>query len=109
MNVSWLNKFLKFKTKTSVFIVELSVGMTTEGIDVRSVGNTLILHETALIEAFNLKAAIEYQLKNCKYCTSFIIASNQCRNKFLNGCQPYFKFKLKCFKKLKFSILLIMK
>lgn len=43
---------------------ELSVGMTTEGIDVRSVGNSLTLHETALIEAFNLKAAIEYQLKN---------------------------------------------
>eukprot|EP00794_Sanderia_malayensis_P009076 gene9076-10045_t len=43
---------------------ELSVGMTTEGIEVRSVGNTRILHETALIEAFNLKAAIEYQLKN---------------------------------------------
>uniref|UniRef100_A0A4W3IEK7 Tetratricopeptide repeat protein 30 n=1 Tax=Callorhinchus milii TaxID=7868 RepID=A0A4W3IEK7_CALMI len=43
---------------------ELSVGMTTEGIDVRSVGNTLVLHETALIEAFNLKGAIEYQLKN---------------------------------------------
>ncbi len=46
--------------------IELSIGMTTEGIDVRSVGNTLVLHETALIEAFNLKAAIEYQLKNCK-------------------------------------------
>uniref|UniRef100_F7EJA9 Tetratricopeptide repeat protein 30 n=1 Tax=Xenopus tropicalis TaxID=8364 RepID=F7EJA9_XENTR len=43
---------------------ELGVGMTTEGIEVRSVGNTLVLHETALIEAFNLKAAIEYQLKN---------------------------------------------
>ncbi|XP_065846573.1 intraflagellar transport protein 70A-like isoform X2 [Oscarella lobularis] len=43
---------------------ELSVGMTTEGIDVRSVGNTALLHETALVEAFNLKAAIEYQLKN---------------------------------------------
>lgn len=43
---------------------ELSVGMTTEGIDVRSVGNTITLKETALIEAFNLKAAIEYQLKN---------------------------------------------
>ncbi|XP_069689736.1 intraflagellar transport protein 70A isoform X1 [Periplaneta americana] len=43
---------------------ELSVGMTTEGIEVRSVGNTLTLHETALIEAFNLRAAIEYQLKN---------------------------------------------
>jgi tetratricopeptide repeat protein 30 len=40
--------------------------MTTEGIEVRSVGNTKVLHETALVEAFNLKAAIEYQLKNCK-------------------------------------------
>lgn len=40
--------------------------MNTEGIEVRSVGNTITLHETALIEAFNLKAAIEYQLKNCK-------------------------------------------
>ncbi|NXJ08137.1 TT30B protein, partial [Odontophorus gujanensis] len=45
---------------------ELSVGMTTEGIDVRSVGNTLLLHRTALVEAFNLKAAIEYQLHNLK-------------------------------------------
>lgn len=46
---------------------ELSVGMTTEGIDVRSVGNSMTLHETALVEAFNLKAAMEYQLKNCEY------------------------------------------
>ncbi|XP_028310276.1 tetratricopeptide repeat protein 30A-like [Gouania willdenowi] len=45
---------------------ELSVGMTTEGIDVHSVGNTLVLHQSALIEAFNLKAAVEYQLKNLK-------------------------------------------
>lgn len=45
---------------------ELSVGMTTEGIDVRSVGNTLLLQRTALVEAFNLKAAIEYQLHNLK-------------------------------------------
>ncbi|XP_051022103.1 tetratricopeptide repeat protein 30B [Acomys russatus] len=43
---------------------ELGVGTTTEGIDVRSVGNTVVLHQTALVEAFNLKAAIEYQLKN---------------------------------------------
>ncbi|XP_056017937.1 tetratricopeptide repeat protein 30A-like isoform X1 [Ostrea edulis] len=50
---------------------ELSVGMTTEGIDVRSVGNTLTLHETALVEAFNLKAAIEYQLKNYYGSTDF--------------------------------------
>ncbi|XP_058231576.1 intraflagellar transport protein 70A isoform X2 [Hemibagrus wyckioides] len=42
---------------------ELGVGMTTEGIEVKSVGNTLVLHESALIEAFNMKAAIEYQLK----------------------------------------------
>ena len=39
---------------------ELNVGLTTEGIDVRSVGNTITLHETALVEAFNLKASIEY-------------------------------------------------
>lgn len=43
---------------------ELSVGMTTEGVEVRSVGNTKVLHSSALVEAFNLKAAIEYQLKN---------------------------------------------
>uniref|UniRef100_A0A915KF60 Tetratricopeptide repeat protein 30 n=1 Tax=Romanomermis culicivorax TaxID=13658 RepID=A0A915KF60_ROMCU len=43
---------------------ELSVGMLTEGMEVRSVGNTPILRETSLIEAFNLKAAIEYSLKN---------------------------------------------
>jgi len=47
-------------------ILELAVGMNTEGIDVRSVGNTLTLHDSALIEAFNLQAAIEYQLKHCK-------------------------------------------
>eukprot|EP00051_Salpingoeca_urceolata_P002818 m.53053 g.53053 ORF g.53053 m.53053 type:complete len:644 (-) comp12348_c0_seq3:32-1963(-) len=45
---------------------ELSVGMTTEGIEVRSVGNTKVLRETALVEAFNLKAAIEYQLRNAE-------------------------------------------
>jgi hypothetical protein len=38
--------------------------MTSEGIEMRSVGNTLTLHETALIEAFNLRAATEYHLKN---------------------------------------------
>nr|CAG4643078.1 EOG090X0302 [Ilyocryptus agilis] len=45
---------------------ELSVGMATEGLEVRSVGNTLSLHNSALVEAFNLKAATEYQLKNCR-------------------------------------------
>ncbi|XP_045491836.1 tetratricopeptide repeat protein 30A [Colias croceus] len=43
---------------------ELSVGMQAENSEVKSVGNSLTLHETALIEVFNLKAAIEYQLKN---------------------------------------------
>ena len=85
---------------------ELSVGMQTEGVDIRSVGNTQVgdqcedsslqslvhlylllillqymisvlyyhsqvLHETALVETFNLKAAIEYQLKNCKWWLSY--------------------------------------
>lgn len=54
-------------------MAELSVGMTTEGIDVRSVGNTLTLHETALVEAFNLKAAIEYQLKNCEFVFTLLV------------------------------------
>lgn len=40
--------------------------MASEGIDVRSVGNTLILNETALIEALNLKFAIEYRAGNMK-------------------------------------------
>jgi len=43
---------------------ELSVGSNTDGIEVRSVGNSQVLKETALIEAFNLKAAIEYVMKN---------------------------------------------
>lgn len=43
---------------------ELGVGMQGEGLEIKSVGNTLTLHETALTETFNLKAAIEYQGKN---------------------------------------------
>ena len=42
---------------------ELSVGGNSDGIEARSVGNSAILKETCLIEAFNLKAAIEYQLR----------------------------------------------
>lgn len=43
---------------------ELGVGSNADGVEVRSVGNSQTLKETALIEAFNLKAAVEYQLKN---------------------------------------------
>lgn len=43
---------------------ELSVGSNTDELQVRSVGNSQTLKETALIEAFNLKSAIEYQLHN---------------------------------------------
>eukprot|EP01013_Petalomonas_cantuscygni_P008265 TRINITY_DN20981_c0_g1_i1.p1 TRINITY_DN20981_c0_g1~~TRINITY_DN20981_c0_g1_i1.p1 ORF type:complete len:670 (-),score=171.60 TRINITY_DN20981_c0_g1_i1:1921-3930(-) len=43
---------------------ELSIGANTEGLEVRSVGNSQLLRETALVEAFNLKAAIEYAMKN---------------------------------------------
>jgi len=46
---------------------ELSVGALSEGVgglQARSVGNTAVLKETALIEAFNLKSAIEYMMKN---------------------------------------------
>ena len=43
---------------------ELSVGSNTDGIEVRSVGNSVVLRETALIEAFNLKAAIEFEMRS---------------------------------------------
>lgn len=42
----------------------MSIGSITDGIDVRSVGNCRILLETFLIEAFNLRCAIEYNRKN---------------------------------------------
>uniref|UniRef100_A0A914YEV7 Tetratricopeptide repeat protein 30 n=1 Tax=Panagrolaimus superbus TaxID=310955 RepID=A0A914YEV7_9BILA len=42
---------------------ELGVGLVTVGMEVRSVGNSLLLHETSLIEACNLKFAIEYRNK----------------------------------------------
>lgn len=40
---------------------ELTIGSANQGISVRSVGNTHVLKETALVEAFNLKAAIAYK------------------------------------------------
>lgn len=42
---------------------ELGVATNEEGAEIPSVGNTQALKESALIEAFNLKAAIEYNLK----------------------------------------------
>lgn len=58
--------------------------MTTEGIDVHSVGNTLVLHQSALIEAFNLKAAIEYDLKKCKNLGLLRREAARCRRALLN-------------------------
>ncbi|CAK5051810.1 unnamed protein product [Meloidogyne enterolobii] len=47
---------------------ELGIGMAAEeangGAQLRSVGNTFQLNESAVIEACNLKFAIEYQMKN---------------------------------------------
>lgn len=50
--------------------VELGVGSashSTDSLDVHSVGNSQTLRETAIIEALNLKAAVEYDVKNCMY------------------------------------------
>ena len=41
--------------------------MQTDGIEVASVGNTLKLDESCLVEAFNLKAAIQFNLKNSMF------------------------------------------
>ena len=47
--------------------------------DERMVFCSQVLHETALIEAFNLKAGIEHQLKNCKLLwISFLYACFKC-------------------------------
>ena len=43
---------------------ELLVGAVTDGEEVRSVGNTPALRATALVEAFNLKAAVEFNMRN---------------------------------------------
>jgi len=43
---------------------ELSVGARSDGERVHSVGNSQALQDSALVEAFNLKCAVEYQLKN---------------------------------------------
>jgi len=53
----------------------MGVGVTTEGIELPSVGNTLTLHETAFIEAFNLKAAFEFDIQNRKYETLSCVES----------------------------------
>ena len=37
-----------------------------------------VLHETALVETFNLKAAIEYQLKNCEYIVYMYSGQDTC-------------------------------
>jgi tetratricopeptide repeat protein 30 len=43
---------------------QLNIGAAAERSDVMSVGNSQVLHETALVEAFNLKAAVELQLQH---------------------------------------------
>ena len=46
---------------------ELSVGSKSDAnSDVKSVKNSTVLRETSLVEAFNLKAAIEFEMKNYK-------------------------------------------
>ncbi|KAL4422716.1 hypothetical protein ABPG75_008913 [Micractinium tetrahymenae] len=43
---------------------ELGIGTQTQGMEARSVGNSAKLKQTALVEAFNLRAAVELQLGN---------------------------------------------
>jgi hypothetical protein len=55
--------------KSTNITLEFNIGIargTQDLEELSSVGNSRALHESRLIEAFNLKAAIEYQLKNCE-------------------------------------------
>uniref|UniRef100_A0A1I7UIZ1 Tetratricopeptide repeat protein 30 n=1 Tax=Caenorhabditis tropicalis TaxID=1561998 RepID=A0A1I7UIZ1_9PELO len=45
---------------------EFNIGMGSEGIEVNFIQNTQKLHESALIEAFNLRFAIYYRMKDYK-------------------------------------------
>lgn len=45
--------------------IELNIGTGGEDVELRRLSNSQVLHESCLLEAFNLKAAIEFQLKNC--------------------------------------------
>jgi hypothetical protein len=76
-----------FRTKPHLVfcVAELGVGLQTDGVEVRSVGNTITLHDTALVEAFNLKAAIEYQLKNgtVQQCALFLYDTLRLRTCFI--------------------------
>jgi tetratricopeptide repeat protein 30 len=66
---------------------ELSVGSTTEGIDVRSVGNSVVLKQTALIEAFNLKAAIEYVMRNFTASKEALTGLYMCPHTYAGVCR----------------------
>ena len=60
---------------------ELSVGSNTDGIDVRSVGNSVVLQETCLVEAFNLKVRLTCRRRHrlfrhhlrCRRCRRFCL------------------------------------
>ena len=51
---------------------ELGVGIITEGVEFPNVGNTYKLYDTALIQVFNLNAAIEFDLNNSEDQISWI-------------------------------------
>lgn len=67
-------------------LVELSVGMQTEGIEITSVGNTITLQESTLVEAFNLRAAIEFILKNCSSLFARLCSIEEMRCSSRHGC-----------------------
>jgi tetratricopeptide repeat protein 30 len=48
----------------AAFVDIVATNSQLDGVEVRSVGNSQVLKETALVEAFNLKAAIEIIMKN---------------------------------------------
>jgi hypothetical protein len=58
------NKMSQINNDDKTYLIVIYYMQYSKLVQVRSVGNTLTLHKTALIEAFNLKAGIEYLLKN---------------------------------------------
>lgn len=74
---------------------ELSVGSNMEMFDVRSVGNSQTLRDTALVEAFNLKMAIEYMLRNCmSICIQYIYIIDETASDALKDMPPRLESEL---------------
>ncbi|KAF1779373.1 Tetratricopeptide repeat-containing domain [Phytophthora cactorum] len=66
LNILGYQPDLSYNIALCFFKMKQYGSKSEQNADVKSVRNSTVLRETALVEAFNLKAAIEYEMKNYK-------------------------------------------